>query len=238
MYKQNDYDWWQGTALCSAEAVVSILKQYIIYDSVIDIGCAQGAWLSVFHKYGAKTIKGIDGDWIDIDKLLIPKKDFISSDLKTLNVSEHLKYDLAVCLEVAEHLNENSSDNLIDNLTKASDVILFSAAIPGQGGQNHVNEKEPSYWKQKFNKRGFKQYDCLRPIIWENEKIAWWYKQNIMIYSKKEISNISKLSYFGGQHIVHPEALHSKINELNPRNISFLNLIKLQFQKIYTKFKT
>ena len=73
------------------------------------------------------------------------------------------KYDLAISLEVAEHLSPSRSCGFIDDLTNLSDVVLFSAAIPMQGGTNHINEQPISYWANLFLERGFVPISCIRP---------------------------------------------------------------------------
>ncbi len=88
--------------------------------------------------------------------------------------------------EVAEHLEEQFADVFIDNITKLSDVVVFSAAIPQQGGTHHVNEQWASYWTEKFRKKGYKASDCLRKYFWEDASINPLRRQNIMLYVKME----------------------------------------------------
>ena len=95
------------------------------------------------------------------------------------------KFDLLISLEVAEHLPKESADIFVKSLTTHSDFILFSAAIPGQGGQYHVNEQWPNYWNEKFVDNGYEAFDILRSHFWNNENVFWWYKQNMVIYAKK-----------------------------------------------------
>src|SRR5690606_6408407 len=92
---------------------------------------------------------------------------------------------MAISLEVAEHLPEDAADIFVDSLTKHASVILFSAAIPQQGGQNHLNEQWPNYWNEKFRKKGFQAFDILRNKFWENENVRWWYRQNMMLYARE-----------------------------------------------------
>jgi hypothetical protein len=65
-------------------------------------------------------------------------------------------------------------------------VILFSAAIPFQGGTNHVNEQWPEYWVKHFQDRNYVVIDCLRKQIWQNDNVEWWYAQNILIFVQRE----------------------------------------------------
>jgi hypothetical protein len=96
------------------------------------------------------------------------------------------RYDLAVCLEVAEHLPESSAADLVRALTAFAPVVLFSAAVPGQGGVGHINEQWPAYWKGLFEQHGFYRRDPIRPRIWTNERVHWWYRQNIFLFASRQ----------------------------------------------------
>jgi hypothetical protein len=179
-------------------------------DSVVDIGCGLGSWLSVFAKHGAGDILGVDGDWVDKEMLNIPQEQFHKADL-TRPLRLDKRYDLALSLEVAEHLPESAADTFVQSLVDASDHIIFSAAVPFQGGQNHINEQQPSYWITKFASHHYHCYDALRPIIWNDGEIAYWYRQNILIFSKKELP----LPLCGDMvHLVHPQSLANKAKEI------------------------
>lgn len=169
----------------AAAIIVPILSGILEFKSVLDVGCGIGTWLRVFRESGEIEILGLDGDYVD--RTLLQKNislgDFKSVDLTSI-FSLGRKYDLSICLEVAEHLPSSSADHLVDSLCSHSDQIVFSAAVPGQGGQNHLNEQWPSYWIEKFRKQGFKVYDLIRPEIWNNPAVDIWYRQNILLFSK------------------------------------------------------
>jgi SAM-dependent methyltransferase len=155
--------------------------------SVIDIGCGNAAWLQVFMDHGITDVLGVDGPWVLQDALKIPPDKF-----HTFNIEQPLdtlrKFDLALCLETAEHLDEIFATVLINSLTNQSDTIIFSAAIPGQPGDGHLNLKPPSYWTHLFQKQGFHTYDMIRPLIWDDKDIHWWYRQNIFVASRHTIN--------------------------------------------------
>lgn len=183
--------------------------------SVLDIGCGTGSWLKISKELGVNEVLGIDGILVDQTILDISKEEFKLHNLgEPLNLSH--KYNLAICLEVAEHLPEEGADNIIDILTKHSDIILFSAAIPGQGGQYHINEQWPDYWQEKFNKKGYLTYDILRDKFWNNKNVKWWYRQNMFIYSKSDtaISTMFQPTYNLNKY-VHPELFFLKEDEVN-----------------------
>lgn len=198
----------------AANEVVPYLISLLNPKSVVDVGCGIGTWLKVFKDNGIE-IKGIDGDYVDKKLLKIEVEDFIDFNLEKLYISNY-KYDLAISLEVAEHLSIESADVFIDTLTGLSDVVIFSAAIPNQGGQNHINEQEPNYWIQKFKRNGFKLYDILRPVFWDNENVDSWYKQNILIFSNSvDLENkFNLLKSFDGKHLVHPGILKANTDSL------------------------
>jgi 2-polyprenyl-3-methyl-5-hydroxy-6-metoxy-1,4-benzoquinol methylase len=169
----------------SPKEIVPLLMSFFSPQSVIDIGCGTGTFLKEFKKNGVKNVIGYDGTWVNQSLL---NENLDESEFTTCNLEEPLsfdkKFDLAVCLEVAEHLAEKSADMLISNLTEASDVIVFSAAIPGQGGQNHVNEQWLEYWQVKFEAKGYVIDDVIKPLIWNNDNIDYWYKQNMVVARK------------------------------------------------------
>jgi SAM-dependent methyltransferase len=171
--------------LQSAKAFLPILKKFITPSSVLDVGCGTGTWLKVFKDFGAETVLGIDGPNVDPKGLVIDESEFLTHDLRDkLNLKK--KFDLAVCLEVAEHLPHQTADMIIDLLVSHADTILFSAALKFQGGQNHINEQPFNYWVKKFNEKGFIVNDFFRPCIWNNSKIEWWYRQNMFLVTKQK----------------------------------------------------
>jgi SAM-dependent methyltransferase len=184
-YSQEFFDAIETGSLQSAELVVPLVLALTRPRSVIDVGCGRGAWLRAFRKGGVENIRGIDGDYVDTARLLIPQECFSAVDLnKPFELSG--RYDLAVCLEVAEHLPAAMANVLVQQLTTVAPLILFSAAITGQGGTNHVNERPPSYWRGLFEAHGFMLFDPIRPTILSDSRIEWWYRQNIVVYAAKE----------------------------------------------------
>jgi|LWDU01.1.fsa_nt_gi SAM-dependent methyltransferase len=178
----------------SANTILSILLNRLSgIESVIDVGCGTGTWLSVLQKKGIKDIQGVDGNWVDLSLLSIDKDYFKQVDL-TQELKIHTKYDLAISLEVAEHLDFIHAKNFVSTLAKLSDYILFSAAVPLQGGNHHVNEQWQDYWVNLFNDEGYAVYDFIRPVIWNDDKIPFWYKQNILFFAR--IDNLQNENKF------------------------------------------
>ena len=199
----------------AAEVIVPFIVELIKPTSVIDIGCGIGTWLKVFQENGIKHIKGIDGDYIDEHLLKINPKYFKPYNLEEPYVDDE-KFDMAISLEVAEHLKFSSSKIVIDTITSLSDVVLFSAATINQGGQNHINEQTPQFWINLFEEKGFKMHDILRPIFWENKAVDWWYSQNILIFTKDTIlsEKLENFDSFQGKNLIHPITDSIKTSEL------------------------
>ena len=153
----------KGSGL-SADVIVPRVVQLCVpheVRSVVDVGCGLGSWLRVFQEHGASSVLGVDGDYVDRNALEIPQSCFRSHDLTTpLQIGR--RFDLAVSLEVAEHLPPETADSFVDMLTGLAPVVLFSAAIPGQRGENHVNEQWPDFWAALFSMRHYAAIDCLR----------------------------------------------------------------------------
>jgi SAM-dependent methyltransferase len=204
----------------AAKEVVPFIINLLKPKSIIDVGCGIGTWLKVFQENGIDDILGIDGHYINKENLKIN-----SSFFKPYNLEDEFvlnrKFDLTTSLEVAEHLNSNSADQFVKSLCQLSDTIIFSAAIENQGGQDHINEQCPDYWINKFKDNDFELFDVIRPVIWENNKIDYWYRQNIMLFTKDKTvkEHISKMTSFNGAYLVHPVAfLRSNKSVLNLNN--------------------
>jgi hypothetical protein len=190
----------------SAQEVVPIIMKILNPKSVVDVGCGLAQWLKVFSLFGVDNILGIDGKHVPREKIYIDKNNFQYHDLESsgkIRVSS--KFELAISLEVAEHITEKNSEEFVQLLSNLSDRILFSAAIPFQTGENHVNEQNHSYWQERFLRHGFYMLDIIRPIIWNNVNINWWYRQNMFILVKKDDILYNKDVLFNGNQLIHPE---------------------------------
>jgi len=225
--------------LYSAQTIISHIFQIVpTINSVVDLGCGVGTWLSVFKDKGVNDILGIDGDWVDKNLLKIPLEYFQSAELNRA-IRLNRKFDMAISLEVAEHLPPECAHIFVNSLVKLSDIVVFSAAIPEQGGKNHINEQWPDYWVKLFCDNGYVVLDVIRSQVWNDDKILSWYKQNILLFIKEEKKNKLLLSpqKYGNPHsialsIVHPESYEKKI-----RKIQRYQRRKRPFKLLLTNFK-
>ncbi len=189
-------------AQASAAVVVPLVKRLLSPNSVLDVGCGTGTWVARWIAEGVSDAVGVDGDYVDRSSLRIPGARFLAADLE-----EPLRlgrtFDLVQSLEVAEHLDEIHADAFVASLARHGDTVLFSAALPGQGGAHHVNEQWPSYWIEKFRALDFEVFDVLRPVIWDDRRIVYWYRQNLLLFSRHPLP--SSPSGRTGVDVVHPE---------------------------------
>lgn len=136
---------WRAPHVCNA------VKDLLLAESVIDVGCATGDLVAEYHNMGIRTM-GIEGAphafpfWETDQELLCVWDLRVPFD----SVMQALKFDVATCFEVAEHIEPEYADIFVSNLTGLSDRILMSIAVPGQGGLYHVNCQPSSYWESKM----------------------------------------------------------------------------------------
>lgn len=199
----------------SAQIILNILFRDFKPQSVLDIGCGLGTWLSVCQELGVQEIQGIDGTWLDTNLLNIPESFVLKVDLEQ-PFQLRRKFDLAICLEVAEHLDREAAEGFVQSLTSHADRILFSAAIPFQGGHHHVNEQWPDYWNNLFMKHGYCPLDLIRGEIWQNSSVMWWLKQNILLFVKTELVEQHENWKIAAKiksplSIVHPDVYESRL---------------------------
>ena len=173
-------------SLASAEKVLPFVNDFIHPKNVIDVGCGTAVWLYVWEKkFGINDYLGIEGPYVQKEMIKVSLDKILFKDLKQPLRLER-KFDLAMSLEVAEHLPASSASDFVKELTGLSDVILFSAAIPGQGGTYHINEQYPEYWANLFKEHHYVPVDCIRPNVWNDQSVEFWYRQNILLFIKEE----------------------------------------------------
>ncbi|HMN42044.1 MAG TPA: methyltransferase domain-containing protein [Phycisphaerales bacterium] len=213
--------WFAGqvtTSEASAAIVVPIVTQLLKPASMIDVGCGLAGWAAAFGKSGVPEVMGVDGDYVDRSMLRIPADRFTPHDL-TKPLTLDRTFDLAISLEVAEHLPESVADQFVQALTNLAPAVLFSAAVPAQGGNHHVNEQWQSYWAEKFAARGYRVADPVRPRIWDNEDVQWWYRQNTLLFlsdpllaTRPDLQGLVEDARTRALDVVHPRMLEQLVD--------------------------
>jgi hypothetical protein len=89
----------------------------------------------------------------------------------------------------------------VNDLVAHAPVVLFSAAPPGQGGENHVNEQPGEYWRKLFRNHDYVAIDCLRPLLAREINIPDWYRYNIMLYVLRD--HLERIAPFARQFQLH-----------------------------------
>jgi len=212
-----------STVRQSADVIAPLLTRKFGPRSVVDFGCGVGDWLAAFAAAGVPDALGLDGSWVPLENLQIPQSSFQLADV-TRPIILPRRFDLAICLEVAEHIPEASAGCLLDSLAAAADLVVFSAAIPGQGGYEHVNERFQQDWVERFTARGYQAFDLVRPEIWTDPRVSVWYRQNLLVFARAEavIRHSLRPAPFVAS-LVHPEIYLAK---LDPRSWSLRQIGK------------
>ncbi len=184
-YNEDFYTYIDAGSRRSARAVAKLLLPEMSIHSLLDIGAGHGAWAAEWLAAGVEDVLAVDGEYVKIDQLAVPAGNFRAHDLATpLDLMK--KFDLVQTLEVAEHLPEEMSEQFVDNLVTHGDVILFSAAVPHQGGEHHVNEQPPEYWRRKMKARGYDTFDCIRGPLADRDDVMPWYRFNTYLYANAD----------------------------------------------------
>ncbi len=184
----------------NAAAIAEELIRHLKPKSVIDVGCGKGHFLVEMKVHGAK-IAGVDGPWVtemdpDLDMSVLQVQD-LEKPYKAKK-----RYDLASSFEVAEHLSPERAESFVQDLTALSDHVLFSAAVPGQKGQGHINCQWQDYWAKLFAEQGYDCYDPFRRRLANHPQMASWFLQNLLFYVKSDVKVSPELA----EHRITPSA--------------------------------
>jgi SAM-dependent methyltransferase len=198
-------------AATMAGIVVDVLGG--VPERVLDVGCGVGTFLDAFATAGTTTISGIEGSWLNRDHVVVDATSIVEADLEDalLDVGS---FDLVVSLEVAEHLSPGRAESFVTELCSLAPAVLFSAAIPLQGGVGHLNEQWPSWWGRHFAANGLRPLDCIRPAIWSDGRIATWYRQNTILYladGHAALDAAGPVEDLGALNLVHPSTYEDKV---------------------------
>lgn len=183
---------WRQQVRAGARSSAEVLAPYLAgrYEParVIDVGCGEGWFCREFEACGVHAA-GVDGPWVD---------SAITVDFDRPPYPQLGRFDLAVCLEVAEHVEPGAANDFIAWLISLAPVVVFSAAVPGQGGEGHVNEQPPAYWRDLFASHARRGSGALRWAIWDDDRIEPWYRQNLLVFGDPDLVDD------GCPHVIHP----------------------------------
>jgi SAM-dependent methyltransferase len=221
-YSDEFYRSLDATSQVSARAILPLLFDLAPVESVVDVGCGDGAWLAVALDCGARDILGLEGPWIEEARLKIAPQQLRRVQLDRQFGIER-RFDLAMSLEVAEHLPPERAAGFVAELTRLAPLVLFSAAVPGQAGVHHVNEQWPAYWAQLFAAHGYRPIDVLRYRVWNDPAVAFWYKQNLLLFAASSaLARFPKLAAAAAASpedpiaLIHPDLYRRRLREAQP----------------------
>jgi len=170
-----------GNSLMSANIILKYLFSFYKPNSIIDIGCGSGEWLTVAKSYGIKYLVGSDINNAYQESLVKQNIQFVQLDFSKSYMNFEGKFGMCFCLYVIEYLPQARTSIFIKTLCNASDIIVFSTAYKMEN--NHA--KPLSYWAKLFSEQGFECFDIIRPYIWDNEQLDWSYRQGILVFINK-----------------------------------------------------
>lgn len=219
-YNDSFFSELERGSFVSAQKILPIVNSLIQPKSVLDVGCGVGHWLKVcLDELAIEDIQGIEGPYVKDEFISIPIQNLLKADLKK-EINLNRKFDLVMSMEVAEHIPEEFADTFVKTLTNHGDFILFSAAIKGQLGTYHINEQMPEYWASKFEAHNYIAVDIVRPRIWNDKEIAYWYRQNTILFVKENVLNnfsqlaeIAKITDPNFLTRIHPEKYFAYVDE-------------------------
>ena len=216
-YDTKFYQRQQQGSYESARIVLGFLRQNLTVASACDVGCGAGTWIKALLEDGVPDVMGFDGAYAE-PTLMIPKQNFTAADLSA-PLSAPRRYDLAISLEVAEHLPRERSAGFVADLTRLAPAVLFSAAVPFQGGTDHVNERWQGFWVEEFARYGYIVRDLLRPLIWEDRRVEPWYRQNTLLFLAADHPQATALATTVAglrmpRSLVHPDLVPSGMGDL------------------------
>jgi len=217
-----------------AVALLGLIEGWVAPRKAVDVGCGTGIWLRFLMDRGVKVL-GVDGAYVNAADLEIPRDAFVAHDLEKPLPSLG-EVDLVISMETAEHLSPSRAQGFVQDLCRLAPVVLFSGAIPEQGGTAHINEQWPEYWVEKFEACGFQCIDCIRPAVWHDAEVPYWYVQNAFLAVRPDVLKSNgklrdlALKYPKPISWVHPRHFLEKVGSLRKsqdlRNWSLAHVLK------------
>lgn len=174
----------------AAERILPIVIAIVDVTSIIDVGCGPGSWLDVARQMGVSTLTGVEGEWasewFDDDRVRSGGFDLVLANLED-ELRPTATFDLAICIEVVEHLSPERGESFVADLCRCAGHVLFGAAIPGQKGPNHLNTRWPSYWAECFAAHDYLPLDVVQARVWGDDDLLVHYRQNPLLFVRKDL---------------------------------------------------
>lgn len=190
----------------SAHYFLQHLFSYFRPESIVDFGAGVGAWLATARQLGVPEVVALEGEWVRDQSKVDENVPYFYVNLdQPIRLTK--RFDLAMSVEVAEHLSEGRAKGFVEDLTLASDVVMFGAAMQDQGGTNHINEQDQSYWINLFLERNYQVVDFFRAPFWRNTEIEPWYIQNTFLFIRRGCSVADKVPQFPLLDVHHPRLM-------------------------------
>ena len=186
LYDDDFYAQQAAHSLIGARAVLGLLFEHFKPASMLDLGCGVGTWVRAAQDLGVADALGLDGGWVRPEQLVVPAESFRAVDFTAPTFEIGRSADLGISMEVLEHLPAAAADRAARLLARAAPVVLFSAAIPGQPGTDHINLRWQSYWAGIFAQEGHVATDGMRRLVWGRDDVPYWYQQNVVLYARPE----------------------------------------------------
>jgi SAM-dependent methyltransferase len=222
--------------------IANAIKAQYAPKSIIEIGCGNGDLSKLLSREGiaVTAIDGYSAPNFSKDNLIT----FYKVDLneafavKAFFTSLDRKFDVAICMEVAEHLKPEVSEQLIESLTSVSDVIIFSAAVPEQGGDGHINCRNRLFWHNLFEQNKFFLRDTIRSKIRQNPRVGRWYALNTLDYTRVNSSPTVEDYHNLVTNLIDAESEASSHFYLSNRKLDYKNnLLQLRMIKAAFDFR-
>jgi hypothetical protein len=187
-YTPNFYEEVASRADVASQICANLLKETLLIETLIDVGSGTGIWTRNFLLTidQLKELTSIDlpttrriyleDSSLDLSKIRIIEQDLVANPYLPEEI-----FDLTICVEVLEHLVEDAGIKLIEEFGKKTKFLLFSAAVPGQGGTHHINEQKYAYWYEKLKNSGFVPLDIMRPSL-NKPEVPSYYRHNIVLW--------------------------------------------------------
>jgi 2-polyprenyl-3-methyl-5-hydroxy-6-metoxy-1,4-benzoquinol methylase len=159
-----------------------VFHEIVGAQTAYEFGCGVGSQTERLRELGW-TIDGCDGSPHAIEQADPP------GSVRPIDLTAAVMFDprpCVICTETAEHIAEEHAPMIVRNIAAcARDVIIFSAAPPGQEWPGHINLQPIGYWLTKFRAHGWDNSEAetrhLQTRMWQTEAQHMYCKDNFHV---------------------------------------------------------